>query len=360
MPAPSSPFPSADSQNKYEDLTGISTPTSSLPSGNPYDALISASNNDPGTLQSLYAKHRTARNALQRSKLLSPDFQGPILDPHLQRIVDPSLEPGWEDDRHCLTLWARPPQRIRSLVAAIQQKLLAVAPHLWTMPPPNLHLTALELAFSVTEAEISSLIAALSPHLDDLTNYTLTHRPRLVKPMVSFDAAALALSFVPAAGEGLSSDDPGARTDDGINGNQTDGNAGRIADDDAYTYHHLRRDLFTAVTSPPAPCKPVKINQRYVVPSAHLTIARFISSSDFSVSAADSAVDAEKVAKWVECIEGINEWLRSEYWPAEGPEEEREGGKGGEWIVGEEKGLECRRGTLWYGGGESVMIGQGS
>jgi len=37
-----------------------------------------------------------------------------------------------------------------------------------------------------------------------MTDYTLTHRARLIKPMLSYDGAALALSFLPAAGEGLS------------------------------------------------------------------------------------------------------------------------------------------------------------
>jgi hypothetical protein len=27
--------------------------------------------------------------------------------------------------------------------------------------------------------------------------------------------------------------------------------------------------------------------------------------------------------------------------------------------VGQEKGLDCRQGTLWYGGGETIRIGKG-
>lgn len=66
-------------------------------------------------------------------------------------------------------------------------------------------------------------------------------------------------------------------------------------------------------------------------------------------------MDREKVRNLVERIEEINAWLEREYWPR-GGEEIR---AGGEWIVGEEKGLDCRRGTLWYGGGETVRLGKG-
>jgi hypothetical protein len=47
--------------------------------------------------------------------------------------------------------------------------------------------------------------------------------------------------------------------------------------------------------------------------------------------------------------------LEREFWPTQ------EGIRdGGEWIVGEEKGLEVRKGTLWYGsGGETVLVGEG-
>ena len=58
---------------------------------------------------------------------------------------------------------------------------------------------------------------------------------------------------------------------------------------------------------------------------------------------------------WLRKIEDVNVWLRETYWPKEG-EERREDG---EWIVGQEKGLDCRQGTLWYGGGETVRIGMG-
>lgn len=74
----------------------------------------------------------------------------------------------------------------------------------------------------------------------------------------------------------------------------------------------------------------------------------------------DGAVtlDVAKRESWIEVIEKVNQWLREEYWPEKA---EEEGGikDGGEWIVGEEQGLDFHKGRLWYGGGERVMIGEG-
>ena len=72
------------------------------------------------------------------------------------------------------------------------------------MPRDNLHMTALEITHSKTAPEIDALVEQLRPVLEEVTDYTLTHRSRLVKPMITYDAQAMALSFLPAAGEGLS------------------------------------------------------------------------------------------------------------------------------------------------------------
>lgn len=217
---------------------------------------------------------------------------------------------------------------------------------LWTMPQTSLHMTALEINHSLTAPEITTLLSQFpASTLAKMANTTKTHRARLVKPLLSYDSQALALSFLPAAGEpGLKGQPSSASS----LSSDTDNGEGK----DAYTYHHLRRELFAQATG-----AGVRVGSRYVVPSAHLTIARFIvREPDFDLQ------------RFVEVIEGVNQWLVDEYWPKS---EDGDGNAGyagdacgikagGEWVVGEEKGLEVRRGTLWYGsGGETVLLGEG-
>lgn len=63
--------------------------------------------------------------------------------------------------------------------------------------------------------------------------------------------------------------------------------------------------------------------------------------------------------QWVSRVEEVNTWLVEE-----GRRMEKEAAERGErsewmWEVGEERGLDCRSGRLWYGGGETVGIGEG-
>lgn len=198
------------------------------------------------------------------------------------------------------------------------------------MPIDNLHMTAMEVAHSLTELEIDSLVKALLPKSKEIAD--LSKRARLIKPMLSYDSAALALSFVPAAGESLMH--------------------GRTAAEDHYTYHHFRRDLYAAITA-----AGVNVSSRYVVPSAHLTIARFNTPNVFGGDPmdADITLDMKKRKHWIHEIEMINDWLHNGFWP----QEDHPIKAGGEWVVGEEKGLDFRKGTLWYGGGETIYLGKG-
>lgn len=315
------------SRELFQDLSGISTSKFD----NPYDALISTSSDDPAQIQSRYQTHRSARNELQKANLLSPEFSGVSIDSILLRLERPSIEPGFVDPRNCLVFWARPTEKIKHLIDRVQKELLTVAPNLWLMPQDNLHLTALEITHSQTAPEIASLVSTIQPSVATITDYTVNHRARLVKPTVGFDSSALALSFVPAAGE-PSSVDPG-----------------RTAEQDKFTYHHLRRDLYELCEK-----TGIKINSRYVVPSSHLTIGRFIDPKDFNDE--NGVHDGTKMQQFIRKIEEINGWLEKEFWP------EHHDGKipaGGEWLVGEEQGLICRSGTLWYGGGETVHHGKG-
>ena len=203
------------------------------------------------------------------------------------------------------------------------------------MPQQSLHMTALEINHSLTSPEITHLVSQFPASiLEAMADYTQTHRARLVKPLLSYDSQALALSFLPAAGE--------PRTTSSSSSSNLSDPERKLPDSDAYTYHHLRRELFAQATS-----AGVKVGSRYVVPSAHLTIARFVKAQDFDVEA------------FVKVIEGVNEWLVGDFWP-KGDGEESGIKEGGEWVVGEERGLEVRKGMLWYGGGgETAVLGEG-
>ena len=57
----------------------------------------------------------------------------------------------------------------------------------------------------------------------------------------------------------------------------------------------------------------------------------------------------------VKKIDEINAMLKEKVWPEAGGDVK----EGSEWLVGQEKGLDFRKGTLWYGGGEPIMLGKG-
>ncbi|KAJ5880591.1 RNA ligase/cyclic nucleotide phosphodiesterase [Penicillium subrubescens] len=302
--------------------------TPSISADNPFQVLIAESNDDPAQLQSRYETHRTNRNAQQNAKILAEDFPGWSIDEILRRLDGPAKEEGYLDPRNCLVIWARPSPHIRGLIAFVQSELRDVAPSLWLMPSGNLHTTVLEVAHSLTEDQIEEIVQTLKSSKNvteaDISEYPLKHQTRLLKPMVSFDSSALALSFAPAAGEGAS-----------------DGH------DDQYTYHHLRRDIFDLVRQTGLP-----VASRYIVPSAHVTIARFINQDGFFVKNAEGGdeLDPSQVKLLVEKIGQINDTLESRYWPKADGSYPKEG----EWVVGQDKGLVIRRGRLWYGGGQDV------
>ncbi|KAJ7147687.1 RNA ligase/cyclic nucleotide phosphodiesterase [Mycena crocata] len=278
---------------------------------NPFDSLIEASGHDPEEIQARYETHRTTRNAQQKIKFLSPEFDGVSVDPILLRLEDASIEPGFVDTRNSMNVIVRPPEKVRKLIRKCQDKLQEIIPNLWIAPQTALHMTVLEVAHSRTVEEIALLAEQLSGVAPSIVNHPRTHHTRLVKPLLSFDASALALSFLPCP--------------------------------DAYTYHHLRRDLFSLART-----AVVELGGRYVVPSAHVTVGRFIRAEDLRT---DERVDPGKVRKLVARIEDINAWLEREFGV--------EGSEAMEWIVGEETGLEWRTGLVWYGfGGETLAMGE--
>ena len=198
------------------------------------------------------------------------------------------------------------------------------------MPLQRMHITVVEIAFSKTPEEIARLLAPLHPHVSTLVNYTYSHRSRLVKPLVSYDATGIALTFLPAAGEPHTSPDPSCPSN--LEDIEETG--------DAYTYHHLRQDAYNLVKKfSPTPPEP-----RYQLPSAHITLGRYLTQDDHGTQ--------EQRGAWVAAVNEVNRWLEEEVWSGRSEFI-------GEWVVGQEKGLEMRAGTVWYGGGRTIMAGEG-
>lgn len=233
-----------------------------------------------------------------------------------------------------MTFWGRPPIHVLELADEIQKRLKALSANIWLMPLHRMHITTLELAFSRTAPEIESLKQSLSPAIPHIASYTYLHRSRLVKPLISYDLSAFALSFLPAAGEPRLSP---TSSSDVVAPENT---AADVDGDDGYTYHHLRRDVWDQVKE-----AGVTVSSRYVVPSAHITLGRYLTNADHGTPA--------QRQRWVDGIDEINAWLETEVWdnPASAWV--------GEWMVGQEKGLDVRVGTLWYGGGRTVQMGEG-
>ncbi|KAJ5617411.1 Ribosomal protein L44e [Penicillium hordei] len=285
---------------------------------NQFQQLITRSENDPQQLQIAYEDHRSNRNALFRNQICQPGFCKWKEDQILSKVLE--AEKGltdFVDTRHNLAFWARPPQHIRNLVYKIQQEIgPLIGPGLWLVPPHHLHMTTLEIRSSLTGPEIDEITSSLemTGSVAELANYTLTHRARLVKPVISYDTSAIALSFVPAAGE--------------------EGCSVYSGKDDQFTYHHLRSDLYNIVTQSGCP-----IAARYTVPSAHITIARFIAFSGTKEGESDSPKEFEKKALGlIDKIEDLNHELRSNVWWRLGDPSQ------GQWVIGHEKGLELMKG----------------
>ncbi|KAF2973486.1 hypothetical protein GQX73_g208 [Xylaria multiplex] len=305
-----------DAKNKLEDLSGVKI----KPGENPYNALIEACHDDPAEIQALYTAHRIRRNAQQKEKFLDTDFRELIIDPYLLRLENPTIEPGFKDTRYCMTFWARPPIHVLELAGEIQKRLKEAAP---------VHATTLELAFCRTADEIEDIKETIKPAIPTIASYTYQHRTRLVKPIISYDLAAFAVSFLPAAGEPIVSPAPVAPD-----------NAAVLKQGDSYSYHHLRKDMWHQAKAAGIP-----VESRYIVPSAHITLGRYLTQKDHATP--------EQRKKWVDAIDEINEWLEREIWGKSDSEFI------GEWVVGQEKGIDVRVGNLWYGGGRTILAGEG-
>jgi hypothetical protein len=61
-------------------------------------------------------------------KFLSSDFEELVIDQTLLRLEDPTVEPGFRDNRNCLVIWARPPDHVIRLASKVNELLKKAAP----------------------------------------------------------------------------------------------------------------------------------------------------------------------------------------------------------------------------------------
>ncbi|CAG8982823.1 hypothetical protein HYALB_00006632 [Hymenoscyphus albidus] len=292
-----------------------------------FEDFLKSANNNPVIIQHLCDSQRSKRNEEQKHHLLSDDFKGVRPDQYLINYLN---DPKYVDPRNNLCIWARPTEAVMRLVAEIQKELLTLAPGIWTTPLESLHMTVLEIVHTATTEEVNSCAKKLQPCLKEMVNYTLDHRTRLVKPKLNFDDAAVALSFVPAAGEDR----------DGASEDRDD------ASEDRYTYLHLRSDSSDICSR-----NGVEVAARYETTSSHMTVARFVRKDEHG--------EREAMELWISKIESLNRWLEDECFPQENLQEKGRGEHVGlEWYIGAERGLEIRTRDLWYGGGVSVEVGE--
>lgn len=136
---------------------------------------------------------------------------------------------------------------------------------------------------------------------DDKCNPTV----RLIRPALTFDAAGLAVTFVP------------------------DYNRSGNTSDQPMTYHHLRNELHKLALS-----SNIHIDTCYAAATAHIAIARFVKEPFGLASPKDSTAKGAKILK---LVEKINDELERTVWPDLF------------WNLAEEQGLELQMGYLKFG-----------
>ncbi|KAJ2977969.1 hypothetical protein NQ176_g4077 [Zarea fungicola] len=276
------------SQSRVEDLSGLGL----SPGGNPYAAFIDACQDNHSEIQSRYEAHRTTRNSQQKDRFLSAEYQKLELDQHLFRIVHPNVEPGFRDERNCFVIWARPPDHTIRLALQVQEMLKEAA-----------------------KIDRSMVDASTLHALDCAGSGNVQESKRDFVDNISWEVRT----------------SPPAVDDDDPEG---------VAQSDSYTYHHLRRDVFNQIQH-----SGLEVGSRYQVPSAHITLGRYVSNEDHDTP--------EKRKAWIETLENINKWLAENIWDNSSADYI------GEWVVGQETGLDARSGVLWYGGGRTIQMGEG-
>lgn len=213
----------------------------------------------------------------------------------LRNGQDPDEKDNTDDQEiNCCVIWARPPTAVLDTIQKIQNDLLQlVGNDLYLIPREDLHLSVIELSHRHTVPQLRNVSDQIgSSRIQEILDQasTLSTKPGLVAPTVTFDKMGIALNYLPS-------------------------------DAGSYTYHHLRSDMHAMALE-----SGVKIDMCYTAPSAHITIGRFIDNRFFKT--------AEARGKFVQLVKEFNEAQRKD----------QDG-----WVVGENHGLEVQLGYLKFG-----------
>ncbi|KAJ9212996.1 hypothetical protein DTO166G4_5326 [Paecilomyces variotii] len=334
--------------------------------------------NDPKKVQEAYESHRHAIlsrsigefRSLARSisedipTLITPDV---ALIQHVSRQMAGSKahEPFPLSPANCLVFWARPPHFILELMESIQSGLSSLAGRdLYLVPLPHMHLSVMELSHRHPIAHLRAVYNVVGESLlhtmadVPFTKYKESQGrsvARLIKPQLMMDRAGVAVTFVPdySPQEGM------------------DNSGQDITKNNPFTYHHLRASMQELALS-----SGIEIDTSYTAPSAHITIARFVSShffdggekhatsppvpisppteqSPLSPSGNQNQRRVQKAEQWVDLIHGINEELGKQ---SEDPVFKEQL----EWVVGQQRGLELQLGYVKFGREteRAEMVGQ--
>jgi hypothetical protein len=203
------------------------------------------------------------------------------------------------------------------------------------IPVLHQHLTVLELSHRHSVPQLQATYDALTKE----TAQAMTNIPsslpkcqtiRLVKPFLSFDEKAVAVTFVPDASNASYATNGYASDEDD-----------KVHDSDHFTYQHLRSEMHKLAMK-----SGIKIDTCYTTATAHITLGRFIGDSVFAPSSvnhdADGANDDDtqtRTRNFVKLVQEINKELESSLW----------GEDGMKWVIAGDKGLECQFGYVKWG-----------
>ena len=244
------------------------------------------------SLRSLYGRQRDERDARIQAALRHHSTLS--ADPLLAAMVHSGK---WEkDERHNLGIVIRPPPHIVALLATLQQQLSALAGNaLWLPPPSQLHLTLYEIIHSRTYEQLQPLVAAVRTHGGQLLTGLPLDRVMVDAPLLNYDQAAVAVTFLPV---------------DGVV--------------DGCDIGQLRAQVEERLTA-----AGIKVDQRYVPSSAHVTIARFIQPQ----------LEGATMEQWLAKVDELRELCRQ--WQ-------------GSWRLSNGK-VQVMANKSWYGAGDVLI-----